>query len=596
MSGLHRPATVCKTASMTTLLATACRSFAMARLYSSPLPWCGHERSLLRIAWLVCVSGSPPPLCCVVLWCCVVFVFVLGGARTICLGMGWDGMGLVSDTDESDGMATHASILRCAATSSGREGGPPRRIRHYELLKEVGLGGSATTYAARDVEGNDVAVALKMLSMRRMKGWKALDRFQREAKVLQSLSHPGIPQYVDAFQEESAEDVTFCIVQELAEGKNLQQLVEEGWRPEEKEIERIAQEILEVLAYLGELRPPVVHRDVKPANLILEGGVKGGKLYLVDFGSVQDVVRFAEEGFGSTTVGTFGYMAPEQFRGVATPASDLYALGGTLLFLLSGRPPSAFPQERLRIDFSNVVVGPRLSLLLEGLLEPVPEDRIQNAEEAMRILRQESAITRSQPAWSEKRGSMESQWPTRVRQSGPRRPPAGTKCALKRTPGRLLIEMPPAGLKGENVGTGLFAVAWNSFTFFWTFSALTAGAPFVFAAFSLPFWFAGYTLAKESVGGALIRTTLEMTPKRWSLTAEALGKSWTKVVEGRTDDITRVDVKVRIITNGVPQTCVELVEGVNRYTFGESLATVEHEWVAGEIRAFLEETDALWAG
>lgn len=487
------------------------------------------------------------------------------------------------------------AMVRCASTAAGGGSGPSRRIRQYQLLKQVGIGGSATTYAARDVEGDDVTVALKMLSMRRMKDWKALDRFQREAKILQSLSHPGIPKYVDAFQEESDEDVSFCIVQELAQGKNLQELVEEGWRPEEKEIERIVEEVLEVLAYLGNLRPPVVHRDVKPANLILKDGVKGGKVYLVDFGSVQDVVRFAEEGFGSTTVGTFDYMAPEQFRGVATPSSDLYALGGTLLFLLSGRPPSAFPQERLRIDFSSITVGPRLSFLLQGMLEPVAEDRIQNAEEALRILRREPSSTVLRSSWNENLDSIESQLPVRGRSSRARRPPAGTKCVLKRTPGSLRIEMPPAGLKGENVGTGLFAVAWNSFTFFWTFSALTAGAPLFFAAFSLPFWFAGYTLAKESVGGALIRTTLEMTPKRWSLTAEALGKSWNKVVQGRAQDISSVDVKVRMITNGVPQTCVELVEGVNKYTFGESLATIEHEWVAAEIRSFLEETEAFWA-
>ena len=77
-------------------------------------------------------------------------------------------------------------------------------------------------------------------------------------------------------------------------------------------------------------------RDIKPDNIVLEGGKAGGRVFLVDFGGVQAAA--AGEGFalGSTVIGTYGYMAPEQFRGAAQPASDLYGLAGTLLYLLSG--------------------------------------------------------------------------------------------------------------------------------------------------------------------------------------------------------------------------------------------------------------------
>ena len=79
-----------------------------------------------------------------------------------------------------------------------------------------------------------------------------------------------------------------------------------------------------------------MRRDVKAENIVLEGGAAGGRVYLVDFGSVQAAAAGDALQTGSTIIGTYGYMAPEQFRGQATAASDLYGLGGTLLFLLTG--------------------------------------------------------------------------------------------------------------------------------------------------------------------------------------------------------------------------------------------------------------------
>jgi eukaryotic-like serine/threonine-protein kinase len=132
-------------------------------------------------------------------------------------------------------------------------------------------------------------------------------------------------------------------------------------------------------------RPPVVHRDIKPENIVVCGRGAEQRVLLVDFGAVQAALT-SDSSFGTTVVGTAGYMPPEQFGGAATVASDLYALGGVLLFLLSGRSPGSFGSERLRVAWEKEVqVNGRLRKLLKGLLEPMAEDRITAAQVYMLV-------------------------------------------------------------------------------------------------------------------------------------------------------------------------------------------------------------------
>jgi ankyrin repeat protein len=231
-----------------------------------------------------------------------------------------------------------------------------------------------------------------------MGDWKVLELFEREARILEQLNHPAIPRYLDYFEVDTPEDRAFYIAQELAEGKSLADLVEIGWRTNEDGVRRIATQILEILVYLHSLKPPVVHRDIKPQNLICG---KDGKIFLVDFGAVQDTYR-TTLAKGSTIVGTYGYMAPEQFRGQAVPATDLYGLGATVLFLLTHRSPSDLPQERLKISFrSRIQVSEGFADWLEKMLEPDVEDRFPSAKEALAALqgRMVVAKTRSSVSW-----------------------------------------------------------------------------------------------------------------------------------------------------------------------------------------------------
>jgi serine/threonine protein kinase len=258
----------------------------------------------------------------------------------------------------------------------------------YRIIETLGQGGNGITYKAEDLKSSE-QVALKALSFHHMTDWKQMELFEREAQTLASLNHPGIPKYLDYFQVDTSEDRGFYIVQQLVVGKSLAELVKNGWRTNEAGVRKIATQVLNILIYLQKLKPPVFHRDIKPQNLI---GGKDGKVYLVDFGAVQNTYR-STFSYGSTVVGTFGYMAPEQFQGQALPATDLYGLGATLLFLLTHRSPADLPTDRLKISFrKRVQICEQFADWLEKMLEPDAEDRFVSAKAALAALQRPKVV------------------------------------------------------------------------------------------------------------------------------------------------------------------------------------------------------------
>ncbi|MEQ8963569.1 MAG: protein kinase, partial [Coleofasciculus sp. C2-GNP5-27] len=153
--------------------------------------------------------------------------------------------------------------------------------------------------------------------------WDEFKLFEREAAVLKQLNHPQIPNYRDYFSldKETGEGLYwFGLVQEYIPGKSLQQLLDQSYHFSETQVRSIATQVLKILQYLHGLKPPVLHRDIKPNNLILG---QDKRVYLVDFGAVQNSA--AVEGVTFTVVGTSGYAPLEQFWGQAVAASDLYA-------------------------------------------------------------------------------------------------------------------------------------------------------------------------------------------------------------------------------------------------------------------------------
>lgn len=258
----------------------------------------------------------------------------------------------------------------------------------YEVVRVLGEGSSARTLLCVDLQ-EDRRVAVKELQFSRLHDWKYLELFEREAKMLSMLEHPGIPRIFDYFKGEG-DAATFYIVQEFIEGPSLQQRMESGPMLGQKEIFELALGLLDVLEYLHGRAPPVIHRDIKPSNVLLRPD-RGPAL--IDFGGVN-VGWQAPGAAGTTVVGTFGYMPPEQLVGQGGPTSDLYSLGATLLHLVTGRSPSDFPFDAGRIEVpENLPIDPSLGRLIEALLRPAPRDRPRTAEAARLVLTEKARGT-----------------------------------------------------------------------------------------------------------------------------------------------------------------------------------------------------------
>jgi serine/threonine protein kinase len=237
----------------------------------------------------------------------------------------------------------------------------------YQVVGALGAGSQGETLEAIDKREGRL-VAIKRFRIRGAGSWKAVELAEREARVLARLQHPALPLYLDHFEEQGA----LYLVMGKVEGTNLAQYLATGRRFDQNDVVRLLRAASDVLDYLHTQSPPVIHRDLKPGNVVIR---PDQSFAFVDFGCVRDSLK--PEG-GSTVVGTFGYMAPEQFQGRALPTSDVYAIGATALTMLTGREPEQLPHRGLAIDVERTLRGvaaPQLVRVLKRMLTPDPDER-----------------------------------------------------------------------------------------------------------------------------------------------------------------------------------------------------------------------------
>ena len=252
----------------------------------------------------------------------------------------------------------------------------------YQLKQKLGHNAGRQTWLAEDIGMSPTElVVVKLLAFGGEVQWDDLKLFEREAQVLKQLNHARIPKYRDYFHIDER-SLWFGLVQEYIPGSSLREQLTQGKRFTPKQVRKVAIDVLKILEFLHQLSPTVLHRDIKPSNLIWG---EDEQIYLVDFGAVQD--RAAKEGGTFTVVGTYGYAPMEQFGGRAVPASDLYALGATLIHLLTGTAPADLPSRNLRIGFTErVSLSPSMVSWIEKLTEPALEQRFKSATDALLAL------------------------------------------------------------------------------------------------------------------------------------------------------------------------------------------------------------------
>ena len=254
----------------------------------------------------------------------------------------------------------------------------------YRIERVLGAGGMSTVYLALDLRFPSVRrlCALKeMISHIPDPRMRALAQqsFEREAAMLATLSHPAIPKIYDYFTEGERH----YLVMEYIPGEDLETRLRrtEGMLPVE-EVVSWAVQICDVLHYLHSQQPPIIFRDLKPSNIMVD---PYGRVFLVDFG----IAKVFQAGQRGTMIGTEGYSPPEQYRGIADPRTDIYALGATLHHLLTRQdprlePPFSFHERPIRRV--NPAVPEALAQVIMRALEYDPDRRFQSAMEMKQAL------------------------------------------------------------------------------------------------------------------------------------------------------------------------------------------------------------------
>ena len=255
----------------------------------------------------------------------------------------------------------------------------------YEFLQSIGKPLGYQQLLATDLQHRQ-PVVIKSLSLGQGTSAGDICCFEREIRLLEALRHPTIPRYIDSFSIDTSEGKGLVLVQAHApHSQTLYQQMAAGRRYREAEIKSIAKQLLQGLVYLH--RQGLVHRDITPSNVAITGTDNElGQVSWLNLGSVQ----YIESQRKDAIVGTYGYMPTEQVGGQAQFSSDLYSLGATLIYLVTGCQPQDLPRDGNKIVFAcrPSQLSASFQQWINWLIEPHTSDRPKSAQQALNALNQ----------------------------------------------------------------------------------------------------------------------------------------------------------------------------------------------------------------
>lgn len=246
----------------------------------------------------------------------------------------------------------------------------------YKILNKVGQGGMSVVYLAMNEKSNK-QWAIKEVRKDGVKDFELIKQgLIVETDMLKKLSHPSLPSIVDVIED----DNTFLIVMDYIQGNPLSKTLEEYGAQSQENVVEWAKQLCDVLGYLHSRKPPIIYRDMKPANVMLK---PDGSITLIDFGTARE---YKSKNIADTTcLGTIGYAAPEQFGGMGqTDArTDIYCLGATLYHLVTGMNPCEPPYEIKPIRQINPALSNGLEKIIMKCTQRDPDARYQSCAELM---------------------------------------------------------------------------------------------------------------------------------------------------------------------------------------------------------------------
>ncbi len=449
---------------------------------------------------------------------------------------------------------------------------------HYKITALLTEDNQNICYEAIDLHDNKL-VHLKAFFLANVEDKYLIKSLQQEVEYLKKLEHPKIPKYIDCFQGKTKQDQNkFYVVQELPVGETLQKRIQKKWHPKQEEIQKIAIQLLRIIADLQVFTPAIVHGNIKPENIIIDSE---NKLYLINFAILR---KISKEELNNAKFYTYSQVEKEKNTGVLS--TDLYSLGQTLLFLLTGETDLHLLQSQEKKKwYQDIRIATNFAQWLEKMLEKDERKKFKSAREALDILRQNTVLVSNKPIKPDK-----------------------TKVLIDKKDNKLVIKIPPVFFKTKEsfilsilpflliilrlivlifilISMGTLLKNSSTFNFADDWPKIKN---FLFLLLEYCFFELMINLLiRNFLFAGIFKTSLEITPQYWGIKQKILFWKFKKI-KRKTKDIVSIKVKkFKFFWSKEELTFLNFGLLKDQEKFGLFLSKIENEWILAEIKYFL---------